>query len=472
MSFLGDLRERIPDFNLRDRLPSRERLYSLLAFVVIIATGVGYAFFAISSIVPQWQIRQTLVSQLAAVEQQLMESRKGQETSLQNLEEQLAQAQAALDEAASIFLSEAEAAGVLTSLYQYADESGVEIISLQEQAEPEGEGEEETENVNKRIYDVRVFQLQIEGSTPNLITFVSQIEEAAYKGFIITNVNIAEGAGRHVLTMNISLYTSPYSSGAAGQVTPVVTPSPAPADLAQLEGSLAAAWASKDWEQAIILTNQILAIDPNYDDVVEKLYTAHVNYGYRLWEEGDSDAATMQFSLALGIKPGGEEALAGLQQIAVTPTPTLTVEEQLARRLDEEWEAGNWEEVIGLLEQILALNPDDDEMTEKLYVAHVNYGHALAAEGRLEEAKEEFSRALEIRPDGAEAAAGLQQLAGEVLPPTPIPESQYTIHVVQRGENLYRISLRYSTTVEAIMAANGLTSHNIYVGQQLRIPLP
>jgi LysM repeat protein len=46
-----------------------------------------------------------------------------------------------------------------------------------------------------------------------------------------------------------------------------------------------------------------------------------------------------------------------------------------------------------------------------------------------------------------------------------------TVHVVQPGENLFRISLRYGTTVDAIMAANGLTSPDmVYVGQSLRIP--
>jgi LysM repeat protein len=42
---------------------------------------------------------------------------------------------------------------------------------------------------------------------------------------------------------------------------------------------------------------------------------------------------------------------------------------------------------------------------------------------------------------------------------------------VKPGENLFRISLRYGTTVDAIMAANGLTNaHNIYAGQRLTIP--
>jgi len=44
-------------------------------------------------------------------------------------------------------------------------------------------------------------------------------------------------------------------------------------------------------------------------------------------------------------------------------------------------------------------------------------------------------------------------------------------HVVQPGENLFRIALKYGTTVEAIAVANDITNvHFIFVGQRLRIP--
>jgi LysM repeat protein len=44
-------------------------------------------------------------------------------------------------------------------------------------------------------------------------------------------------------------------------------------------------------------------------------------------------------------------------------------------------------------------------------------------------------------------------------------------HVVQRGENLFRIALRYGVTVDAMAQANGLANPNqIYVGQTLVIP--
>jgi LysM repeat protein len=53
----------------------------------------------------------------------------------------------------------------------------------------------------------------------------------------------------------------------------------------------------------------------------------------------------------------------------------------------------------------------------------------------------------------------------------PVFAQESTVHVVQRGENLYRIALRYGVTVNAIAAANGLANTSrIYVGQRLIIP--
>lgn len=53
----------------------------------------------------------------------------------------------------------------------------------------------------------------------------------------------------------------------------------------------------------------------------------------------------------------------------------------------------------------------------------------------------------------------------------PAHTQEQVVHVVQQGENLFRLALRYGTTVRAIMAANSLTDdHTIYVGQRLVIP--
>jgi LysM repeat protein len=53
---------------------------------------------------------------------------------------------------------------------------------------------------------------------------------------------------------------------------------------------------------------------------------------------------------------------------------------------------------------------------------------------------------------------------------TAVPTGE-TIHVVQRGETLFRIALRYGMTAEELAAHNGLANINlIYPGQELRIP--
>ena len=462
--------------SLRERIPTGERLYTLLAIVAIVIITIGYFMFIRLSVLPHLQTRGELTSQLTSAERELLEAQASQGNTSDGLKQEVATAQARLDTAANAFLNESEAADVLNSLYQYASESGVEITDLQTQPGPEEEG--------KGIYDARTFRLQVEGAVSKLVDFVSRIKEASVESLVINNVNIVEGEDINTLTMDITLYTSPFGSETTGSVTPGVTPPATPTSLTQLEDALAVAWAARDWNRAIGLINQILAIDPNYAGMAEKLYTARVNYGYQLLEKGDISGAIRQFNLALEIKPGGEEALAGLEQASATPPPTLTAVDELAQRVHEPWAAENWPEAISLIEQILAIDPNYDDMTEKLYAAHVNYGVKLAAEGRLEEAKEQFSHALTVKPGGAEALAGLRELAGETpappLPPTqpptqpppatPTPQPEYIIHVVQRGDTLYSIARRYGITVEAIKAANGLTSNDIYVGQQLRIP--
>jgi LysM repeat protein len=471
--------------NLRDNFRFADRL-SLLALVVVIVMALANVLVVWKFVLPAWQDRKELTSQLASAEKDLAEALKAQEASPDELRKQVEAAQAKLDDVASVFLSDSQADEALNKkLYQYAIESQVEITNRQIVPIPEED--------KKDSYDVGKFRLQVEGALSNLVDFVTRIEEAQFESFVINSVNITQSEEgeehkQHTLSMDIALYTSPYSAGAVVGPTPGVTVTPE--SLAQMEEALGTAWDSGDWELVIGLIEQILTIEPDYADMTEKLYAAHVNYGYQLLGEGDPDGATAQFNSAQEIKPDGLEAQAGLQRAATwvpTPTPvatptsapprTLTVEEQLAKSLDEPWAAKEWEIVIGLIEQILVINPGYDDMTEKLYAAHVNYGRQLVAEGKLEEAKVEFTRALDVKPDGGEAVAELEALAaGETpapsatLTPPTTPQPQYIIHVVQQGEWLYQIARIYGTTAQAIMTANGLTSSTIHQGQRLRIP--
>lgn len=62
-------------------------------------------------------------------------------------------------------------------------------------------------------------------------------------------------------------------------------------------------------------------------------------------------------------------------------------------------------------------------------------------------------------------------IPGAAQTPTLPPVPGGSTHVVQRGDTLSSIALRYGTTVAALMAVNRLTNPNfIYVGQRLAIP--
>lgn len=64
---------------------------------------------------------------------------------------------------------------------------------------------------------------------------------------------------------------------------------------------------------------------------------------------------------------------------------------------------------------------------------------------------------------------------GQVLKlPTTSPEEQPSngniIYTVKSGDSLYQIAKTYNTTVDAIKALNNLTSNNLSIGQELKIP--
>ena len=64
-----------------------------------------------------------------------------------------------------------------------------------------------------------------------------------------------------------------------------------------------------------------------------------------------------------------------------------------------------------------------------------------------------------------------EQEAAASAPAQPAASDSVVVHVVVKGDTLFRLAARFGTTVEAIKAANGLTCTKIVVGQKIVIPV-
>ena len=85
-----------------------------------------------------------------------------------------------------------------------------------------------------------------------------------------------------------------------------------------------------------------------------------------------------------------------------------------------------------------------------------------------------FQSAAGIEPDGIVGPLTWQALyntylgVNDVIPPGD--NTGYIEYVVRSGDTLWQLARRYGTTVDAIMALNGLTNDNLSIGQVLKIP--
>jgi LysM repeat protein len=362
----------------------RENLLTVLAIAMMVFLVIGYLIFTFRTLVPRWQQRTEMLAIAATTEAAYAERSSQQQAAGGQLGQQIEAAQAEFNETANRFLTEAQAAAFLDGLYDSAAQTAVFIVDLQAQVVPSGAAG----GGEKPVYDTRQFQLQVTGDIAQLNEFVGRIEQTAVPGISLQNLLITNrpDGPDEILTLNLFLYTSPFSTGEL---------------VAQLPDPLPTS---------------------NASPVPQPTPTA-----------------------------------------TIEPTPDLT---SLVIQLDAPWAAEDWPEVIRIIQLIRQQAPGQPDLAEKLYAARVNYGYQLAAAGDTGGAVAQFEQALAIFPQGTEAEAGLQSL----FAPAPKATPELTIYVVQRGDTLYSIARRFSSTVDAVKAANGLVGNNITPGQQLIIP--
>jgi len=190
---------------------------------------------------------------------------------------------------------------------------------------------------------------------------------------------------------------SPDEGWGGALVRLIAAPAPAPT-IEELWRELDVVWANSDWPQAISLLQRVRERDADYDDVEEKLFAAHFNYGVQLVRQERLREAIAQFDEALKIRPHDRDAQ-GERHFA-----------QLYLEGTESYEEGDWAQAIEKLRIIYDGNPNYRQVRERLYLSYFNYGQSLEAAGNLVEAGRQYRQALLVEPDGAEARAQLDRL--------------------------------------------------------------
>jgi tetratricopeptide (TPR) repeat protein len=393
---------------LRDELPDNNRILYLLALTVIGAALLGNLALTIVAVLPNWQLWQAANLQLQQVYAEMERSQSRRDTrSPEDVRAEIIAAEADLRERKAKYLNETEGIDLLYRLYQYAGERGVRIMRLESQPAP---GVDDSE-LDQALYEIRRFRVVVRGAIDDLLAFVGSLAESAALGVVVSDVLVVseEDAGR--LEMNLSMAVVETDEGA---------------ELPEAEGDdpqflFLHAWEGQGWQQVIDGLRDVLAADPE-DAVVEaQLHMAYINYGNQLLEDGAPVLALAQFERALILNPGSAEGRLGLAQAEQALPATQRAGDSLEDRLEDAWAEGDWETVIDTLIDLRASESSSAAWDDKLYRAYLNQGRQFMNARELSEAKLSFTKALQVRPGGAEAQQGLLDLSK--LSPSDVPDA-------------------------------------------------
>jgi LysM repeat protein len=110
---------------------------------------------------------------------------------------------------------------------------------------------------------------------------------------------------------------------------------------------------------------------------------------------------------------------------------------------------------------------------ETLFTIGLKYGMVwtkIAAANNIAGTTVYTGQRLIIPGNGAPANPPPADTGAPAPTPAPPPSGSGTVHIVQSGDTLHKIGVRYGVSWPAIQQANGLASTIIYAGQRLVIP--
>lgn len=126
-------------------------------------------------------------------------------------------------------------------------------------------------------------------------------------------------------------------------------------------------------------------------------------------------------------------------------------------------------EIKDLKTQLLALQQQDGAIKEALNDQLGKMRHRLDDESTKRSAADERL----LKEFSSELSHVLNQLnQTRTVSVTPnAPPTQYSVYTVEKGDTLSAIAQAFGVSTQRLIAANGLRSHTIHIGQKLKVPV-
>lgn len=202
------------------------RLLPILFIVMVIA---GDGMIGVQLLLPAYQENTTLSAEVEDLRRTVTSATQDMtEANRLTLERQIEGANTTLDGLAPSFVTHDEAGMILDRLYTYAEESNVDITTMQVYAPsiiPEGEA-----------IVLNSFRLQVDGDGSDLFAFIARIRELSLPAITISNLTINAGPEYSILVFELLLYTTELAPGEAFADLPeLLLPEPILLDTSEAE---------------------------------------------------------------------------------------------------------------------------------------------------------------------------------------------------------------------------------------------
>jgi len=268
----------------------------LLVVAIVAATLVG------TRLANNWLGATQAEAALADVQESIDRIKSLQTANPEAIRQQISQTNLEIAALLQGFPTGAEAADQASRLYEYAMETGVQLVSL-EQLRSTLEEEMLT------AYTVQRYNVVAQGGVPELLRFVSRLGSLPLPTLRVTNVSIqSTDWGR--ADIDLVLYASDVALEERGALAA------ANSSVRELEQLAQMARYQQSWSAVVSYTRRILELEPAHVEASLWAYEAQIRWANELETAGDLDSARERYEAARQIRPEGQEAVEGLERLA------------------------------------------------------------------------------------------------------------------------------------------------------------